>query len=55
MPIEQVWRIIKRKLSKIFIKDETFLIQKFKSYYDEIVRNESFYEGWIKKFIKTNC
>ncbi|AIS31451.1 transposase [Methanobacterium formicicum] len=48
-PIAQVWRIIKRELSKIYIKDKTFLIQKFKSYYNEIVGNETFYEGWIKK------
>ena len=54
-PIEQVWRIIKRELSKIYIKDETFLIQKFKSYYNEIVGNETFYEGWIKKIMRTNC
>jgi len=54
-PIEQVWRIIKRELSKIYIKDETFLIQKFKSNYNEIVGNETFYEGWIKKIIRTNC
>ena len=54
-PIEQVWRIIKRELSKIYIKDKTFLIQKFKSNYNEIVGNKTFYAGWIKKFIKTNC
>lgn len=53
-PIEQVWRIIKRELSKIYIKDETFLIQKFKSYYNEIIKNETLYKGWIKKIIKTN-
>lgn len=51
-PIEQVWRMIKRELSKIYIKDETFLIQKFKSNYNEIVGNKTFYKGWIKKFIK---
>ncbi len=51
-PIEQVWRTIKRELSKIYIKDKTFLIQKFKSIYEEIVKNETFYKGWIKKFIK---
>lgn len=53
-PIEQVWRTIKRKLSKIYIKDKTFLIQKFNSNYNEIVGNKTFYEGWIKKFIKTS-
>jgi transposase len=54
-PIEQVWRIIKRELSKIYIKDATFLITKFKSNYNEIVGNITFYEGWIKKFIIINC
>jgi transposase len=53
-PIEQVWRIIKRELSKIYIEAETFLIQKFKSNYNEIIENKTFYEGWINKFIKTN-
>ena len=52
-PIEQVWRIIKRELSKIYIKDETFLIQKFKANYNEIIGNKTFYKEWIKKFIKT--
>lgn len=52
-PIEQVWRTIKRELSKFYIKDKEFLIQKFKYYYDGIIENESFYNGWIKKFIKT--
>lgn len=31
-PIEQVWRIIKRELSKIYIKDKIFLIQKFNQF-----------------------
>lgn len=53
-PIEQVWRTIKRELSKIYIKDKTFLIQKFKSIYEEIVENKTFYNRWIKKFIKEN-
>ncbi len=52
-PIEQVWRTIKRKLSKIYIKNKTFLIQKFKSNYNEIIENKTFYKEWIKKFIKT--
>jgi len=53
-PIEQIWRTIKRELSKIYITNETFLIQKFKSKYDEIIQNKTYHENWTKKFIKTN-
>ena len=54
-PIEQVWRTIKRELSKIYIKNETFLITKFKSNYDKIIQKKSYHENWTEKYIKTKC
>jgi hypothetical protein len=54
-PIEQIWRTIKRELSKIYIKNDTFLITKFKSKYDEIILNKTYHENWTEKYIKTKC
>ncbi|WP_409199307.1 transposase [Methanobrevibacter sp. DSM 116169] len=50
-PIEQIWRVIKRKLSILNIKDKKSLINTFKSYYEEIIDNTTFYEKWVKKFL----
>jgi len=50
-PIEQIWRVIKRKLSILNINDKKFLINRFKEYYNEIIEDNTFYENWVEKFL----
>lgn len=50
-PIEQVWRAMKKKISSIDFKCLTELSNKLKFYYYKYVKDRSFTEEWIKKFI----
>jgi len=50
-PIEQVWRAMKKKISSIDFKCLTELSNKLKFYYYQYVKDRSFTEKWIKKFI----
>ena len=50
-PIEQVWRAMKKKISSIDFKCLTGLSNKLKFYYYNYVKDKSFTEEWIKKFI----
>jgi len=50
-PIEQVWRAMKKKISSIDFKCLTELSNKLKFYYYKYVKDKSFTEEWVKKFI----
>jgi len=50
-PIEQVWRAMKKKISSIDFKCLIELSNKLKFYYHKYVKDKSFTEKWIKKFI----
>jgi putative transposase len=50
-PIEQIWRAIKREISKIFVQDLSHLIAIIvEEFYDQIMR-KSYISGWAKKFL----
>ena len=50
-PIEQIWRSIKREISKIFVRDNLHLIAIIEEeFYDRIMR-KSYIFGWAKKFL----
>ena len=50
-PIEQVWGAMKKKISSIDFKCLKELSNKLKFYYYKYVKDKSFTEEWIKKFI----
>jgi putative transposase len=53
-PIEQIWRAIKRDISKIFVQDLSHLIAIIvEEFYDRIMR-KSYIFGWAKKFLSPN-
>jgi putative transposase len=52
-PIEQIWRAIKREISKTFIRDYHHLIYTItEEFYDRIVR-KSYIKGWASKFLSS--
>lgn len=51
-PIEQVWRTIKNRLSRKYYSDKKILELKFLEIFKEVVNKKSFYEEWIKKYLK---
>ncbi|MHC1587923.1 MAG: transposase [Candidatus Syntropharchaeia archaeon] len=50
-PIEQIWRIIKRVLSPLFIKTLDELKKVISSSFYELTQRISFAEKWIEKFL----
>jgi len=50
-PIEQIWRIIKRVLSPLFIKTLEELKEVISKSFYELTQRISFAEKWIKKFL----
>ena len=50
-PIEQIWRIIKRVLSPLFIKTLDELKKVVSKSFYELTQKISFAEKWIKKFL----
>ena len=50
-PIEQVWRAMKKKISSTDFKCLTELSKKIKFYYFKYVKNKTFTDKWIEKFI----
>jgi len=53
-PIEQVWRTIKLELYTKYIKNETYLINRFKEIFYKIIDRPSFTKEWKDKFIAEN-
>ena len=50
-PIEQIWRSIKREISKTFIRDYHHLISTItEEFYDRILK-KSYIKGWAMKFL----
>ena len=50
-PIEQVWRAIKKKISSIDFKCIEKLIKKLKNLYYTEVKQKTYTENWIKRYI----
>ena len=51
-PIEQVWRTIKAKISRKYITSMNQLKNAFKTEFEKVVDNKSYWENWLKEFIK---
>lgn len=52
-PIEQIWRSIKREISKTFIRDYHHLISTItEEFYDRIMK-KSYIKGWANKFLSS--
>jgi len=47
-PIEDVWRVIKKRLSNKKYDDEKSLSESFMKEFYDIIGNTSFYENWMK-------
>jgi len=50
-PIEDVWRVIKKAVSKEFIESKKHLEELYTSIFYEEVDNETFYNEWLEEFI----
>ena len=51
-PIEDIWRKIKNILSINNYKDANTLRTTFQNLFNEIIKETTFYENWIQKFIQ---
>jgi transposase len=51
-PIEDVWRAIKKIVSKTFIKSAKHLESLYTTLFLEKISSPTFYEEWINEFIK---
>lgn len=51
-PIEDVWKKIKRELYKSFLKSLDFMKNLFKEVFYEIIDSTTFYDEWVKTYIK---
>ena len=50
-PIEDVWRKLKKKINKSFLKSLDYLKKLFKEIFYDIIDNVTFYENWITSYI----
>lgn len=50
-PIEQVWRAMKKKISSIDFETIESLLAKVKHYYSDYIKEKTFTDKWINKFI----
>ena len=50
-PIEQVWRTIKATISRKYITSVEELKFIFKTEFNKVVNNQSYWENWVKKFL----
>nr|WP_281177938.1 transposase [Methanobrevibacter cuticularis] len=50
-PIEQVWGAMKKKISSTDFKSIEELLKKVKYYYSKYLKEKSFTNKWIKKFL----
>ena len=50
-PIEQVWRTIKATISRKYITTKKELEQAFKTEFEKVVDNKSYWVNWVEKFL----
>ena len=50
-PIEQVWRTIKATISRKYITSMNQLQNTFKTEFEKVVDNKSYWENWLKEFV----
>jgi len=50
-PIEQIWRAIKREISKVFVQDLSHLMAIIEEEFFDRVLRKSYFFGWAKKFL----
>ena len=50
-PIEQVWRTIKAIISRKYITTEDKLKKAFKTEFEKVVDNKSYWIKWVEKFL----
>ena len=50
-PIEQVWRAMKKKISSIDFETIESFLSKVKHYYSEYIKEKTFTNKWVDKFI----
>jgi transposase len=53
-PIEQVWRVMKKRISSIDFKSIHKLIKKLKNLYYTEIKQKTYTQNWTKKFININ-
>ena len=49
--IEQVWRTIKAKISRKYITSLEQLKDIFKTEFEKVVNNPSYWKNWVEKFL----
>lgn len=50
-PIEQIWRILKRRIKQYFLESKEFLEELIIKIYDEIIENNNVIEEWYETYI----
>ena len=50
-PIEQIWRILKRKIKEYYLESEEFLENKIINLYEEIINENHVIDKWYKEYI----
>jgi transposase len=49
-PIEQIWKSIRRRLSRIFVKSEWAFKETIRTTFHRLAKKQSFAQGWLLKF-----
>ena len=50
-PIEQIWRILKRKIKEYYLESEEFLENKIINLYEKIINENHVIDKWYKEYI----
>jgi transposase len=50
-PIEEIWKSIKRVISRTFVKDQDMMIETVKSNFIGLSKRKTFCQEWIKTFV----
>ena len=50
-PIEEIWKSIKRVISRTFVKDQNMMIETVKSNFIKLSKKKTFCENWMKVFV----
>ena len=50
-PIEEIWKSIKRVISRTFVKDQDMMIETVKSNFIKLSKKKTFCENWMKVFV----
>ena len=50
-PIEQIWRILKRKIKEYYLESEEFLENKIINLYEERIKENHVIDKWYKEYI----